>query len=53
MAVDPRQLLAGFLTISMFVMVGNMIKRDHFDTIEVLLYIALFFFSNLLVISFY
>jgi hypothetical protein len=36
MAVDPRQLLAGFLTISMFVMVGNMIKRDHFHTIEVL-----------------
>ncbi|KAJ4817843.1 O-fucosyltransferase family protein [Rhynchospora pubera] len=35
MAVDPRQLVAGFLTISMFVMVGNMIKRDHFDTIEV------------------
>ncbi|XP_078165462.1 protein MANNAN SYNTHESIS-RELATED 1-like [Carex rostrata] len=37
MAVDPRQLLAGFLTISMFVMVGNMIKRDHFDTFEVAL----------------
>ncbi|KAJ3679468.1 hypothetical protein LUZ60_017479 [Juncus effusus] len=35
MAVDPRQLVAGFLTLSMFVMVGNMIKRDHFDTIEV------------------
>ncbi|XP_020083157.1 uncharacterized protein LOC109706623 [Ananas comosus] len=35
MAVDPRQVLAGFLTISMFVMLGNMIKRDHFDSIDV------------------
>ncbi|KAI8529767.1 hypothetical protein RHMOL_Rhmol12G0250900 [Rhododendron molle] len=32
MAVDPRQVLAGFLTVTMFVMLGNMIKRDHFDT---------------------
>ncbi|XP_052181724.1 protein MANNAN SYNTHESIS-RELATED 1-like [Diospyros lotus] len=32
MAVDPRQVLAGFLTITMFVMLGNMIKRDHFDS---------------------
>lgn len=31
MAVDPRQLVAGVLTITMFVMLGNMIKRDHFD----------------------
>ncbi|KAL6496885.1 hypothetical protein OROGR_028814 [Orobanche gracilis] len=31
MAVDPRQLLAGVLTLMMFVMLGNMIKRDHFD----------------------
>ncbi|CAH9090554.1 unnamed protein product [Cuscuta epithymum] len=31
MAVDPRQLVAGVLTIAMFVMLGNMIKRDHFD----------------------
>ncbi|KAK8918291.1 hypothetical protein KSP39_PZI021016 [Platanthera zijinensis] len=31
MAVDPRQILAAFLTISMFAMLGNMIKRDHFD----------------------
>ncbi|CAL9043803.1 unnamed protein product [Musa banksii] len=35
MAVDPRQVLAGLLTVSMFAMVGNMIKRDHFDSIEV------------------
>ncbi|GFQ05645.1 uncharacterized protein at1g04910 [Phtheirospermum japonicum] len=31
MAVDPRQILAGVLTMTMFVMLGNMIKRDHFD----------------------
>lgn len=31
MAVDPRQVLAGVLTITMFVMLGDMIKRDHFD----------------------
>ncbi|KAI0511119.1 hypothetical protein KFK09_011742 [Dendrobium nobile] len=31
MAVDPRQILGAFLTISMFAMLGNMIKRDHFD----------------------
>ncbi|KAL6996134.1 arginine--tRNA ligase msr1 [Sarracenia purpurea var. burkii] len=34
MAVDPRQVLAGFLTVTMFVMLGNMIKRDHFDSVE-------------------
>ncbi|KAH6773300.1 hypothetical protein C2S51_011704 [Perilla frutescens var. frutescens] len=31
MAVDPRQVLAGVLTVTMFVMLGDMIKRDHFD----------------------
>ncbi|CAA0829545.1 O-fucosyltransferase family protein [Striga hermonthica] len=31
MAVDPRQVLAGVLTMTMFLMLGNMIKRDHFD----------------------
>lgn len=31
MAVDPRQVVAGFLTLSMFVMLGNMIKHDHFS----------------------
>lgn len=35
MAVDPRQVLAAFLTISMFAMLGNMIKKDHFDNAEV------------------
>ncbi|KAM7483973.1 hypothetical protein LguiB_008556 [Lonicera macranthoides] len=32
MAVDPRQIVAGILTVTMFVMLGNMIKRDHFDS---------------------
>ncbi|XP_039130219.1 protein MANNAN SYNTHESIS-RELATED 2-like [Dioscorea cayenensis subsp. rotundata] len=34
MAMDPRQVLAGMLTISMFAMLGNMIIKDHFDYIE-------------------
>lgn len=34
MAVDPRQILAAFLTISMFAMLGHMIKRDHFDSFQ-------------------
>ncbi|KAJ8480590.1 hypothetical protein OPV22_024317 [Ensete ventricosum] len=33
--MDPRQVVAGFLTIAMFAMLGNMIKRDHFDSVEV------------------
>ncbi|KAG6519234.1 protein MANNAN SYNTHESIS-RELATED 1-like [Zingiber officinale] len=32
--MDSKQFLAGVLTISMFLMLGNMIKRDHFDTVE-------------------
>ena len=35
MGVDLRQVVAGILTITMFVMLGNMIKRDHFDSVEV------------------
>ncbi|GAA0169639.1 hypothetical protein LIER_24077 [Lithospermum erythrorhizon] len=35
MAIDPRQILAAVLTVTMFVMLGNMIKRDHFDSIKV------------------
>ncbi|KAL3644140.1 hypothetical protein CASFOL_012072 [Castilleja foliolosa] len=31
MAVDLRQVMAAFLTFSMFVMLGNMIKKDHID----------------------
>nr|GMC77361.1 protein MANNAN SYNTHESIS-RELATED 2 isoform X1 [Ipomoea batatas] len=34
MAVDPRQIVAGVLTVTMFVMLGNMIKRDHFDSLQ-------------------
>ncbi|GAA0155320.1 hypothetical protein LIER_13075 [Lithospermum erythrorhizon] len=35
MAIDPRQVLAAILTITMFVMLGNMFKRDHFDSVKV------------------
>lgn len=46
MAVDPRQVLAGVLTMTMFVMLGNMIKRDHFDSVRVCcLYINCFMFT--------
>ena len=30
--VEPRQILAGFLTVTMFVMLAHMIKRDHFSS---------------------
>ncbi|XP_021761909.1 uncharacterized protein At1g04910-like isoform X2 [Chenopodium quinoa] len=30
--VDPRQILAGFLTVTMFVMLAHMIRRDHFHS---------------------
>ncbi|KAJ4964442.1 hypothetical protein NE237_024381 [Protea cynaroides] len=30
MAVDPRQIVAAFLTFSMFALLANMIKEDHF-----------------------
>ncbi|XP_074268071.1 protein MANNAN SYNTHESIS-RELATED 1-like [Silene latifolia] len=29
---DPRQILAGFLTVTMFVMLAHMIKREHFSS---------------------
>ncbi|KAK7303947.1 hypothetical protein RJT34_14875 [Clitoria ternatea] len=32
--LDLRQALAGLLTLSMFIMLGNMIKKDHFDSID-------------------
>ncbi|CAN6451080.1 unnamed protein product [Victoria cruziana] len=35
MKMDPRHILAGFLTLTMFFMLIDMIKRDHFDTIEI------------------
>ncbi|XP_075493083.1 protein MANNAN SYNTHESIS-RELATED 1-like isoform X1 [Primulina tabacum] len=34
MAFDPRQVLAAVLTFTMFVMLANMIKRDHFDSVH-------------------
>ncbi|KAK1267871.1 hypothetical protein QJS04_geneDACA013936 [Acorus gramineus] len=37
MAVDPRQIVGAFLTLSMFAMLGNMVKKDHFDSFEVTL----------------
>ncbi|PNY06208.1 DUF246 domain-containing protein at1g04910-like protein [Trifolium pratense] len=30
-SMDLRQAFAGLLTLSMFIMLGNMIKKDHFD----------------------
>lgn len=35
MGVDLRQVVAGVLTLTMFVMLGNMIKTDHFDSLQV------------------
>ena len=32
--MDLRQVVAGALTLAMFVMLGDMIKRDHFDSLE-------------------
>eukprot|EP01018_Ginkgo_biloba_P006524 Gb_29818 [translate_table: standard] len=37
MGVDPRQIAGAFLTLSMFAMLGNMIKKDHFSEGNVLL----------------
>ncbi|TKY64679.1 GDP-fucose protein O-fucosyltransferase [Spatholobus suberectus] len=34
MGVDLRQVVAGVLTLTMFVMLMHMIKRDHFDAVE-------------------
>lgn len=31
MAVDLRQVMGGILTFSMFIMLGNMVKKDHID----------------------
>ncbi|XP_071716782.1 protein MANNAN SYNTHESIS-RELATED 1-like [Rutidosis leptorrhynchoides] len=32
MGIDPRQIVAGVLTVTMFLMLGNMVKRQHFDS---------------------
>ena len=34
MGVDLRQVVAGILTLTMFVMLGQMIKRDHLDSLQ-------------------
>lgn len=34
MGVDLRQVVAGILTLTMFVMLGNMIKREHLDSLH-------------------
>ncbi|XP_061350640.1 protein MANNAN SYNTHESIS-RELATED 1-like, partial [Gastrolobium bilobum] len=34
MGVDLRQVVAGVLTLTMFVMLIHMIKRDHFDSVQ-------------------
>ncbi|XP_052488716.1 protein MANNAN SYNTHESIS-RELATED 1 isoform X1 [Gossypium raimondii] len=34
MGIDLRQVVAGILTLTMFVMLGQMIKRDHFDSLQ-------------------
>lgn len=31
MALDLKQCAAGVLTFSMFIMLGNMVKKDNFD----------------------
>lgn len=36
MGVDLRQIVAGILTITMFVMLGQMLHRDYFDAVQVL-----------------
>ncbi|KAF3518021.1 hypothetical protein DY000_02059250 [Brassica cretica] len=35
MGVDLRQVVAGILTITMFVMLGQMLHRDYFDAVQV------------------
>ncbi|KAI4344482.1 hypothetical protein L6164_011703 [Bauhinia variegata] len=35
MVMDLRQAFAGLLTLSMFMMLGNMVKKDHFDSLDV------------------
>lgn len=52
MAIDPRQVLAGVLTVTMFVMLGHMIKREHFDSVQVDTYIHFNYVLLLLCSSF-
>ncbi|CAN6458904.1 unnamed protein product [Victoria cruziana] len=36
MAIDPKQVLGGVLTLTMFLLLARMIKHDHFDSDEVI-----------------
>lgn len=47
MGVDLRQVVAGILTITMFVMLGQMLHRDYFDSLQVRFFADIFcFFSK-------
>lgn len=35
MGVDLRQVVAGILTITMFIMLGQMLHRDYYDSLQV------------------
>lgn len=43
MGVDLRQVVAGILTITMFVMLGQMLHRDYYDSLQVSSLPTLFF----------
>jgi len=45
MGVDLRQVVAGVLTLTMFVMLIHMIKRDHFDAVDVRISCSFFFIA--------
>ncbi|KAF3786784.1 Uncharacterized protein EJ110_NYTH24682 [Nymphaea thermarum] len=34
--MDPKQVLGGVLTLTMFLLLGRMIKNDHFDSVKVI-----------------
>ena len=46
-AMDLRQVVAAILTMSMFLMFGNMIKKDHIDPllVSILNYIIIFWLN--------
>lgn len=43
MGVDLRQVVAGILTITMFVMLGQMLHRDYFDSLQVIFFADTFY----------
>ena len=51
MGVDLRQVVAGILTLTMFVMLGHMIKRDHFDSAQVSFSHSFIWFKMIILIS--